>query len=79
MQLDSIAFFPYLAWGANNELAGIATLMAVLETIGKMKKDVRAYKEHIVHTVHMYTVHVPYYRVASKVQSDQFCMPSSME
>ena len=39
-QLDSIAFFPYLSWGANNELAGIATLMAVLETIGKLKQDV---------------------------------------
>jgi nicastrin len=38
-KLDSIAFFPYLSWGANNELAGIATLMAVLETIGNLKRE----------------------------------------
>ena len=42
IQLDSIAFFPYLSWGANNELAGVATLMAVLQTIGKLKADVRS-------------------------------------
>jgi nicastrin len=38
-KLDSIAFFPYLSWGANNELAGVATLMAVLETIGNLKRE----------------------------------------
>ena len=41
-QLDSIAFFPYLSWGANNELASIATLMAILETIGRLKQNVSA-------------------------------------
>ena len=39
-QLDSIAFFPYLSWGANNELAGVATLMAVLEILGSLKRSV---------------------------------------
>jgi nicastrin len=38
-KLDSIAFFPYLSWGANNELAGVATLMAVLETIGNLRRE----------------------------------------
>ena len=40
IQLDSTAFFPYLSFGANNEVAGIATLMAIADALGQQKKQV---------------------------------------
>ncbi|KAL5499803.1 hypothetical protein EMCRGX_G011264 [Ephydatia muelleri] len=38
-KLDSTAFFPYLSFGANNEVAGIATLMGVAGALGQLKKE----------------------------------------
>ena len=40
LQLDSSAFFPYLSYGANNEMAGIVTLLAVAEALGDLKRNV---------------------------------------
>ena len=39
-QLDSSAFFPYLAYGANNEMAGIVTLLTIAKLLGDMKRNV---------------------------------------
>jgi len=38
-KLDSTAFFPGLSFGANNELAGIATLLAVIDQLGRLKRE----------------------------------------
>lgn len=38
-KLDSTAFFPYLSFGANNEVAGIATLMGIAGALGQLKKE----------------------------------------
>ena len=38
-QLDSSSFFPYLSYGANNDVSGIATLLAVVDVLGRLKKQ----------------------------------------
>lgn len=38
-KLDSNAFIPYLSYGANNEVAGIVTQLAVADALGRMKRD----------------------------------------
>ena len=39
-QLDSSALIPDLAFGANNEVAGIVTQLAIADALGRLKKDV---------------------------------------
>ena len=39
-QLDSSALIPDLAYGGNNEAAGIVTQLAIAEALGKLKRNV---------------------------------------
>lgn len=47
-QLDSSAFFPYLAYGANNEMAGIVTLLSIAKLLGDMKRNVSHLPNHVL-------------------------------
>ncbi len=38
--MDSSALIPELAFGGNNEAAGIVTQLAIAEALGKLKRDV---------------------------------------
>ena len=47
-QLDSVSFFPSsFSYGASSEVAAIATLLAVLQQLGEIKRDVSTSWLHI--------------------------------
>lgn len=62
LQLDSTAFFPYLSFGANNEVAGIATLMAVADALGQLKK--RVFEPVTVHSFYLPHMHACSFSIA---------------